>query len=829
LAEEAQGDGLSLAALMDIKLQTGSFLELDLAKSPLSMTIIDRNKIRSSGARHMSELLEVYVPGFQYMYNKWNGVIWGMRGVANDRNTKIIYLVNGHKLNHESRDGAMSELTLGMLGDIERVEVLRGPAGLVYGSGAIAGIVNVVTRSATENASDVVATVGGWNGSQTWKQGEAWISKSLPKGGLAFGFGWLQSDGAGNQATRLYGKPHWPYRSGDIDTSSAPAWRKRDASLWKAHPTPEGVPSNGSAHSTPGNWRADLDYVVGDFRLWARATHQVQNGSPLFPYNAWPDRPSLGADSTFPNRMIDGRSVPYGTAPYDETPWNTERRQYMTDNFTVEGQYTLPLAENSLKFKAGWDGVTNRIQRERLPGYEGYYSTETHPFREETFGERRTTLGLMYLLKSVSKLQLAAGYEFRWDDIGDDMEGHNSQAEKATHPIVSDVDYYNNALYFEGYYTINDQFGVHGGMRYDAHTRTVEDGGTIAPKAAVIYTPADGHTIKAIFQGAANNGSADNYEYNRNNYNDEGKPYDAYHYEKPYERPGGNSTPIPGASEDDLHELKPEKSYSFELTSSHTLPMGFYVSPSVSYNVIQDLFAWDQNLFRIVNVGEYKYMNVDLDASWTSSMVDVGVNHTWQAPLMSKEDVADQAKTSPRRSFVPDSVYDAGVGKWKYFPRETGVVRDAAGKVVYDTINPVKTQITFDGEHFLSLADHVTKFYVDMRVNKELSLHTDMRVFWGLPGRESMISADEKLGYNYWNIDEDAMVKWNASVHWSLPDDWRVSAYVYDILGSDDGTSSADNGMAAHTLRWQQMGASDHRDLFAVDVRSYALTVEKGF
>ncbi len=74
-APAGEGDELSLEALMNIKLQTGSFLELDLAKSPLSMTVIDRDKVKASGARHISELLEIYVPGFQYMYNRWNGII----------------------------------------------------------------------------------------------------------------------------------------------------------------------------------------------------------------------------------------------------------------------------------------------------------------------------------------------------------------------------------------------------------------------------------------------------------------------------------------------------------------------------------------------------------------------------------------------------------------------------------------------------------------------------------------------------------------------------------------------------------------------------------
>ena len=63
-------DELSLGDILSLKITTGSFLDLDLSKSPLSMTIIDKEMVKTSGARNMSELLEIYVPGFIYNYNK---------------------------------------------------------------------------------------------------------------------------------------------------------------------------------------------------------------------------------------------------------------------------------------------------------------------------------------------------------------------------------------------------------------------------------------------------------------------------------------------------------------------------------------------------------------------------------------------------------------------------------------------------------------------------------------------------------------------------------------------------------------------------------------
>src|ERR1035437_871579 len=272
---DASLKNLSLSDLFNIKLQTGSFLELDLAKSPVSMTIIDRDKIEMAGANNLSELLEIYVPGFQYMYNKWNGVIWGMRGVANDRNAKFIVMVNGHKMNTEARDGFFSETSIGLFGEMERIEVLRGPAGLVYGSGAIAGVINIVTRDATRNGADIEAKgrtwTTGFGNTATSAQGTV-FGKISDHQSFTGSVGWEKSDGVGQGAARIYGNTSWPY----------PGWVATSQ-----QPQSNGVPSNGSALSTPGDWKAAADWRWSGLRLTGRFTHSAQDASGLFIQQPW--------------------------------------------------------------------------------------------------------------------------------------------------------------------------------------------------------------------------------------------------------------------------------------------------------------------------------------------------------------------------------------------------------------------------------------------------------------------------------------------------------------------------------------------------------------
>ncbi|MCB9496395.1 MAG: TonB-dependent receptor plug domain-containing protein [Fibrobacteria bacterium] len=846
VSAQDQGQELSLAALLDIKLQTGSFLELDLAKSPLSMTVIDRGMVDLSGARDLSELLEIYVPGFQYMYNRWNGKLWSMRGVSNDRNTKFIVLVNGHKMNTEGRDGFFQEVDMGLFGDVERVEVLRGPAGLVYGSGAIAGIVNIVTRTAQETGGEVVAKAGAWSSfGNTSKSAQATVfGKIDDENSVTATLGWEKSDGLGNGVSRIYGTPLWPY----------PFWTDpKDC--------PVSVPADGSANKKPGNWKASIDYNLSGLRIYTRFTHQVQEGGGLFVKDPWPGYvgnpgdvtkqiktletelaaiegrilagTASGADSVARtdigyrladlraneegDALVDGKRVKTTDPFWGQTEsYNNNRREYVADNIAIEATYDFDLGENTLKLRAGFDGNSNIIQREMRPGYESNQEgDERNSFVEEAMGERRYTLGAVYLMKNIPSLQLAVGTEQRFDDIGEDLFGRNARTENPKHKIVSDVLYSNTALFTEGWYDLTDGLGFDFGLRWDGHTRTIDNGGTVNGKLASVYTPVEGHTIKAIFQTSSNNGSADNYEYNRNHYGDDGVVYSADHfYDVTTTVPGTSAEIVRGVSEEELHKLLPEKVYSFELTSNHDLTHGFSLSPSVSYNMVRDLFAWSQTLFRVVNVGQYDNLNIDLQADWRTEPLEVGFNHGVQ--MVVNTDVDEQTETLAARG------YDKTRSDW-YKRVSDGTYVPVANTQELVKLNPVKDQITTDGENFMSMATHVSKLWVNWNATEWLTFHNDLRVFWGLAGRDSASKVDDDKGFNTLGIATDPIAKWNASVHSALPDGWSVNAYVYDILGSQDPD------MIAHTLRWNQSYDKDARDLYTVDLRSYAVEIKKAF
>lgn len=820
------GDELSLADLLDIKLSTGSFLELDMSKSPISLTMIQRDKIRNAGSRNITELLETYVPGFQYSINKWNGYNWGMRGVMNDRNSKFIVLVNGHKMNTEARDGFIQELSLPGMDEVDHVEVLRGPAGLVYGSGAIAGIVNVVTRKGDENTAGVSGQLGSWGSlSNTERTFQGGFYKA-PKDNLKYTMyaSYSESEGQGQNKTKIYGADGWPY----------PAWE------WN-HDISNGLISNGSANSTPGSWKIGGTIDAGEFSLQARLTHQATNVGGWMLADLWPQTQKMDSMAfTTPANVWawqDGRPLNSKTDnPYTSVDLNSKQaksRAYVVDNIMAEGNWSHPFGQDVIKVKAAFDGNTNRTQVGNELGLEVNNQPGLMPgYIMETFGEKRYTLGGTYLLKRIPDLQLAAGYEFRLDDLGNDLEGQNFESfygnATTNHYVITPTTYTNNALFVEGMYDVNSKLSLGFGGRWDGATRTYDDAGTFNGKLSAVYIPKQGHSIKAIVQTSSQNPTVDNYEPNRYYYDDFGKLYDYSFFQTgSLMRPGGTWVTIYyPTTPDKMHSLKPERTVSYELTSTHQFPLqggkSVSFSPSVSYNTVQNLLAWDENVYLVRNTSDYQFVDMEFEAEFKSKTVDVGVNHAWQAPVSLDVKSLGQNMKSPSVDPAAAGWLDSNLvnGVYQYRPNPKAITTSSY------YYNSVQSTVSRDGNNFLNLSPNLTKIYVDVRPAGFLSLHADAKIYWGYTGMSSLQDTLNTLGskFDFLGISDNAMVKMNAGVGLNMPDQWTAHLYAYNLLAGE-----SDSWTKRNQARVQNVYGFTTTNLYMVDNLELALKIEKTF
>jgi outer membrane receptor protein involved in Fe transport len=110
------------------------------SEAPAIISVTGRQRIVQMGARHLIDILKT-VPGVETSVDITGFRRVAIRGLRKD--ARILLLVDGHRANNPY-DGRTFWLIPAAL--IERVEVIRGPGSVLYGTGAFAGVINVVTR-----------------------------------------------------------------------------------------------------------------------------------------------------------------------------------------------------------------------------------------------------------------------------------------------------------------------------------------------------------------------------------------------------------------------------------------------------------------------------------------------------------------------------------------------------------------------------------------------------------------------------------------------------------------------------------------------------------
>jgi iron complex outermembrane receptor protein len=154
---------LSLEQLLNVDVSNAVGLTAsDARQLPVDMTQLDSRDIQESGAKDLNQLLEDYVPNAQIIDHHTPGLDLGFRGIISDREDKFLYQVDGVTLNNRLLYGANDERDLPLMGDINTVSVVTGPASATHGSGALAGVVDTETYNGlTFQGADATVRQGG--------------------------------------------------------------------------------------------------------------------------------------------------------------------------------------------------------------------------------------------------------------------------------------------------------------------------------------------------------------------------------------------------------------------------------------------------------------------------------------------------------------------------------------------------------------------------------------------------------------------------------------------------------------------------------------------
>ncbi|MDC8759923.1 TonB-dependent receptor plug domain-containing protein [Janthinobacterium fluminis] len=152
--------GMSLEELGNVKITSVSKRAERLADAPAAVFVIDAADIRRSGAASLREALRL-APNLQVNQVSASGYTVSARGFAGSDGNKLLVLIDGRSVYTPLFAGVFWDAQDLALDDIERIEVISGPGGTLWGTNAVNGVINVITRPAQATQGGLLSAGAG--------------------------------------------------------------------------------------------------------------------------------------------------------------------------------------------------------------------------------------------------------------------------------------------------------------------------------------------------------------------------------------------------------------------------------------------------------------------------------------------------------------------------------------------------------------------------------------------------------------------------------------------------------------------------------------------
>lgn len=284
-----------------------------VARAGSAITVITAEDIGRSGARTLNDALR-RVPGLEISETGGTGGTTAVRLRGAEAGQTLV-LIDGVRVNDPSTSSGQFDFSLLVPTDIERIEVLRGPQSALYGSDAIGGVINIITRRGRGEPRASIAAEGGSYGSKG-------LQAAVSGGDSRF-----------NYAVSL----------NTYDTAGFSRWGYRIGRLQAQHPWPlenDGARRFGVSARFGFSPSEDVTFDVGGSAYFNYAQTDAA-------FDTFPDTPSSGIQRlgqvhakatvyTFDRRLKntflvyanrtarDYRSISYGAAAAPVTDWSKD-------------------------------------------------------------------------------------------------------------------------------------------------------------------------------------------------------------------------------------------------------------------------------------------------------------------------------------------------------------------------------------------------------------------------------------------------------------------------------------------------------------------------
>jgi iron complex outermembrane receptor protein len=290
----------SLEDLMDIKVTSVSKKEQKLSTAGAAVFVITQEDIRRSGATNIPDVLRM-APGVNVA--QINASTWAIsiRGFADIYADKVLVLIDGRTVYDPTSSGVNWDQQDVPLEDIERVEVIRGPGGTVWGSNAVNGVINITTKSSKATQGGLISATAG---TQTVAQGLVQYGGTIGDKGAYRAFAhYFDNDSStfanGAPSADSWGMLHggfrsdWQLGSRDTLTVQGDLLRSRLGEITKDS---SGVTQESSGHVDSGDILSRWNHTFSDRSATSLQVYYDHGNRDLLPYGVDQFRDTIDVD-----------------------------------------------------------------------------------------------------------------------------------------------------------------------------------------------------------------------------------------------------------------------------------------------------------------------------------------------------------------------------------------------------------------------------------------------------------------------------------------------------------------------------------------------------
>ncbi len=372
-ATEDDFTSFSLEDLMAVEVTTASKRAERASDAAAAVFVLTRDDISRSGAVTIADALRL-VPGVNVAQINANSWAVTVRGFNSRFSNKLLVMIDGRSIYTPLFSGVLWDQQNIVLEDIERIEVVRGPGGALWGANAVNGVINIITRSSRDTQGVLAKAAGG----------DEYQAQALIRVGGKIGE---------NGAYRVYGK----FESFDDNAADT------------------GVDANDDWRNFRGGFRTDFDLGARDTLTMTGEVSMVDSGETLdLPLLSAPflerrdaeiDRVGAHILTQWTRDLGDGAEIAVqGFIDYSDIEIvQGEERRLTLD---IAAQHALPLGErHDLLWGVGFRSIGDKIVNSEFVAFaDTERSAQIYSgFVQDTF-------------KAAEKLDVVLGAKFEHND-----------------------------------------------------------------------------------------------------------------------------------------------------------------------------------------------------------------------------------------------------------------------------------------------------------------------------------------------------------------------------------------------------------------------------